>query len=94
MLESKFQKKVIGYLNINNAYNLKTIRCNRNGIPDIICCYQGKFIAIELKTDNNRLSGKQELEKKRIESAGGIFIELRNTDEWKELLNERLCLQP
>lgn len=93
MLESQFQKKVIDYLKKNKVYNFKTIRTNRNGIPDIIICHQSKFIAIELKADKNTLSGNQVLEKERIENAGGIFIELRNTYEWKEILNERLCLQ-
>jgi Holliday junction resolvase len=44
------------------------------GVPDLICCYAGSFIAIEVKA-LGKLSGVTELQKRRIEEirkAGGI----------------------
>jgi len=49
MLESKLQAQIIKYLN-NVGYVIKVIVGNKKGIPDIIMCYKGLFVAIEVKT--------------------------------------------
>jgi Holliday junction resolvase len=43
----------------------------RSGIPDIIACHQGRFIAIECKAGSNTTTALQEAELKKIEDAGG-----------------------
>jgi hypothetical protein len=45
------------------------------GIPDFIVCLNGKFIAIETKFGNNKLTTHQERQLKNIEAAkGGAFV--------------------
>jgi hypothetical protein len=46
----------------------------RSGIPDIIACHQGRFIAIECKAGNNTVTALQEAELKKIEDAGGYAL--------------------
>ena len=89
MLESVLKKKVIDYLKKNSVYFFKTIASNRAGIPDIICCVNGKFKAIELKTTSKQ-SDLQKLEQVKIEKSGGQYLLLYHTDNWKEILSAYL----
>ena len=43
----------------------------RAGIPDIICCHHGEFLAIECKAGKNKPTALQVREMGRIEAAGG-----------------------
>ena len=74
--ETKLQKKIQKYLKDLGAYEFKVhgSQYMKAGIPDIICCYQGKFIGIETKVGKNKMSKIQEQHKKDIEKAGGIHI--------------------
>lgn len=56
------------------------------GIPDIICCYRGKFVAIEVKTLTGKLSKLQEITIKRINEAGGMAIKVTSLQEVKNVL--------
>lgn len=47
---------------------------HRIGIPDIVCCYKGRFVAIELKDDEGVQSELQKKWQKGIEAAKGIYI--------------------
>lgn len=44
----------------------------RSGIPDYICCIDGRFVGIEAKAGTNKLSALQKLELSRIDAAGGL----------------------
>jgi len=63
----------------------------RAGIPDVIGCVHGHFVAIECKAGRGDLTALQERELAQIESAGGFTFVARedNIDELKEKL---LCL--
>lgn len=63
----------------------------RSGIPDIIGCYEGAFLSIEVKaTEKKKMSALQVRESQAIQNAGGWFILLHkdNLDELVELLDE------
>lgn len=53
MLEKDFQNEVIKFLKQHNIYYIKVWGggFQRAGIPDLIVCLKGKFIAIELKNE-------------------------------------------
>jgi len=46
----------------------------RSGIPDIICCCKGKFLAIECKAGENRTTELQDREIVAIHKAGGVAL--------------------
>jgi len=46
----------------------------RSGIPDIICCVKGKFIAIEVKSATGKLTELQKYELEKITEAGGVAL--------------------
>ena len=57
-----------------------------SGIPDIICCYKGKFMAFEVKTTQGRLSKLQEITIKRINESGGMAVKVTSLQEVKDVL--------
>lgn len=51
------------------------------GIPDIIAIIRGQFWGIEVKAGRDKMSEDQLKRKFEILNAGGIFFEIRSTDE-------------
>lgn len=43
----------------------------RAGIPDVICCIRGRFLAVECKAGRGRTTALQDREMERIIAAGG-----------------------
>lgn len=82
MLERDVQRAVIKILEARGAYVIKTIACTKAGIPDVIACYKGKFIAIEVKTDKTiaRVSDLQKYNLGKISDAGGISLVICQKD--------------
>lgn len=74
--ENKVKRAVQEYLNSLGAYHIKEHGSiyMRAGIPDIICCYKGRFIAIETKDGDNKASELQLAHGRKIERNDGIFI--------------------
>lgn len=56
------------------------------GIPDVIVCYKGKFIAFEAKVGRNKTTPLQDATIKRIIKAGGYALVVRTLDEVKEII--------
>jgi hypothetical protein len=55
-------------------FSPQTVGYGRSGVPDIICCYKGRFIAIECKAGKNKPTDLQTLNLKRIDEAGGLAL--------------------
>lgn len=51
------------------------------GIPDIVGCYRGRFIAFEVKTDVGRASKLQEYVIRQIVTSGGIAVVVRSIED-------------
>ncbi len=47
--EQKIQAKIIKYLESKGCYVIKTVTTNKRGCPDLLFCYNGRFMAIEVK---------------------------------------------
>lgn len=60
------------------------------GIPDIICCYRGRFIAFEVKQPGRKLTRLQETTLYKIETAGGFAKKVTSVEEVRLILNEVL----
>jgi len=60
----------------------------RAGIPDIIACVRGRFLAIECKAGKGQTTALQDRELERIEDSGGISIVIRedNLDVLEHIL--------
>ncbi len=64
----------------------------RAGIPDIIGCHKGRFIAIECKAGKGKTTALQERELDAIRAAGGFAFVVRETN-LEELKEQLTCLK-
>ena len=53
----------------------------RGGVPDLIICADGRFVALEVKNEAGRVSKLQELEARHIRKSGGVIEVVRSLDE-------------
>ena len=58
------------------------------GIPDIIACVDGRFVAFEVKTETGQLSKLQKVTLGRIREAGGRAYMVRSVAEVAGILKE------
>ena len=74
--EKTFENKIKKYLKSKGAWYVKFFAnaYTPSGIPDILVCLDGRFIAIEVKAENGEPSDLQEYNLKKIARAGGIGI--------------------
>ena len=74
--EAKVKKKVVNVLNSYGAYYFYPVTggFGRSGVPDIVVCHLGFFIAIECKAGNNKPTPLQEAQMALIRKAGGVTM--------------------
>ena len=73
MLEKHLQTKIKKYLqNKYNAYVIKGEVNNNRGIPDLISCINGRFVAIEIKQKGKKARINQQIVINSILKNGGI----------------------
>jgi hypothetical protein len=84
--EHKVKKKVTELLKQYEIYYFfpATHGYGRSGVPDIICCIRGYFLAIECKAGTNKPTALQLREIERIQQAKGIAFVI-NEDNIEEL---------
>ena len=89
MLESKIQKDILNYLRHKRIFHLRfQAQSNINGIPDVICCYKGLFIGLELKQENGRATELQKRKLDAINNAGGIGLIVKSVEEVEQLFDQ------
>lgn len=88
MLEQDIQSKVINYLKSAGAYIVKTMKASKGGTPDVLCCYQGKFYAMEIKRPGEIPEPLQRYQLEKIQKAGGIAGVVRSVDDAKLMLDK------
>lgn len=75
--EKVIQKEILDYLKAQNYYVIKVIVANVSGVPDILCCKDGKMYGIEVKATGKK-KNVTELQKLHIEminaSGGKAFV--------------------
>lgn len=84
--EKKVKNKIVRILKECGAYYFfpASYGMGRSGVPDIVCCLQGRFIGIECKAGKNKPTPLQEKELADIVEAGGISCVV-NEDNIPEL---------
>lgn len=89
MKESVFSKKVVDYLKAKGALvNVNTASIyDRVGRSDVEACYEGHYIALELKTGNYAPDPLQIRYLQEVRNARGYGLLLRDTlDDLEDLL--------
>lgn len=90
MREKNIENKIKAYLKQKGAYYFKHHgnKYSQVGVPDIIVCYRGKFIGIEVKNESGKTTPLQDLNIKQINDNGGIGIVARSLDDVKEVIEK------
>ena len=89
MREAQFQAKVIQWFKNQGAYVINQWGgpYTRAGIPDLTICYEGTFIALELKTETGKPTELQLYHIREINKAGG-YARILRPSEFEEFKKE------
>lgn len=92
MKESQFSKEVTTYLESKGAIvnNQTGGMFSKVGVSDLLVCYKGYFIALELKVANYQPDSLQISYLQKVRDAGGFGLILRDTIQ--ELMGLLACI--
>lgn len=80
--ETRFKQRVQKDLKrLPHSWFIKTQERSRRGVPDILGCVSGVFIAIELKDEGKEATKLQQVYLDKITDAGGIAF-VSTPDRW------------
>ena len=84
--EKKVKDKVVAILKQEGAYYFfpATHGFGRSGVPDVVACVNGHFLAIECKAGKNKITALQAREIQSIRRANGVAVVV-NEDNWDML---------
>ena len=60
---------------------------SKTGIPNIICCIQGRFVAFAVKTPTGQISNMEKVTLRRIRDTGGQAYVVRSADDAEAILD-------
>lgn len=92
--ETRLRKKIVNKLQQKYPSGLFTkihiSRFSNAGIPDLLCCVQGLYVAIEIKTAKGKTTPLQDYMLKRILEAGGASGVARTPEEALKIVDDAL----
>lgn len=93
MKEAQFSREVTQYLESKGAIvnNQTGSMFSKVGVSDLLVCYKGYFIALELKTGNYQPDPLQISYLQKVRDAGGFGLILR--DNIQELMVLLSCIE-
>lgn len=80
--EKRYENQIKQELKKMNAYHVKYFGCafTQAGVPDILSCVNGHFLAIEVKAEKGRASDLQKRNIHMITKSGGIAVICKPAD--------------
>lgn len=97
MREQTIQSRIKSCLELEfGAYVVKVIQASKAGIPDLLVCFKGKFIAFEIKTPTSmhRVSKLQSYNLRNIQKSQGLAFVVSGVSDVREIMerikNERV----
>lgn len=86
--EAKIGRAIRAYLESVGAFTFKVHGSPQMmaGLPDIICCYKGYFIGIEVKQPGQKPSQRQEFVMSLIQRSGGVAIVATGVERVQEVI--------
>lgn len=90
--EKQFENKIKKHLTEHGIWHVKYFAngFTKSGIPDILACANGHFLAIEVKAENGKPSALQLHHVEKIKQSGGhaVIVKPSQFDELKQLIQE------
>ena len=88
MIEKNVENKIKKYLFSKGIYYFKVhgSKFMVKGIPDIVCCFRGKFLGIEVKKPGHKSgqTDEQKIHENNIRKSGGVYLLV---DDVQEVIN-------
>lgn len=86
--EQQIQTDILDWLTWHGHEAYKIVTGNKAGIPDIVACLKpfGRFLVVEVKRPNGKVTPLQEYRIKRINMTGGLGVVATSVDDVKEYL--------
>lgn len=85
MREKTVETKIKDYLFSKGIYHFKIhgSKFMPSGIPDIVCCFEGSFLGIEVKRPGakNEQSEQQKVHERNIIKSGGTYLLVDSLEE-------------
>ena len=80
--EAKVKAKIKAILKAHNVYYAMPIGTGygNSGVPDFLCCVNGKFVAIEAKAGKGQATALQLKNLQLIDASGGYSLIIREDD--------------
>jgi Holliday junction resolvase len=80
--EAKVKAKIKAILKAHNVYYAMPMGTGygNSGVPDFLCCVNGKFLAIEAKAGKGTTTALQEKNIRQITESGGIALVINETN--------------
>jgi hypothetical protein len=93
MMEKQLRKRIVKFIENTypDAFIFSTTGCNMVGNPDLCCCINGRYVAIEVKQPGKHPREVQSLRIAQINRAGGIAFWTADLAEVQRVLR-RWCL--
>lgn len=93
--EKKVKTKVVAILKEFGAYYFyaSTGGYGSSGVPDIVCCYKGRFVGIECKAGKGKTTALQEKNIAQIITQGGLAMVINedNIEEVRRVMGYLEC---
>jgi len=87
--ESALKKKINAYLNsVPGLFHFPVMNrgYGKNGVPDRVLCYKGRFVGIEVKAPGGTASTPQQARIAEIVEAGGIAEVVWSVENVREII--------
>ena len=81
--EKNFENKIKKFLKEQNCYYIKYWgggQFTKSGVPDLLICCNGYFVAVEVKAENGKPSDLQLWNIEQIKKSGGIAMVVKPSD--------------
>jgi Holliday junction resolvase len=92
--EKKVKQRVVAQLKALGAYYFYPVTggFGSSGVPDVVCCLDGRFIGIECKAGKGKTTALQDKNLREIEAAGGVALVINedNVDNLTGIIREWL----
>ena len=89
MREKSIENKIKAYLRSKGAYCVKYHgnQFSQVGVADLLVCYKGRFLAIEIKNETGKTSPLQDVNIKMVRDAGGISFVARSVEDVRAVID-------
>lgn len=90
--EKNFERKVRQYIERRGGYVVKQFGCSfsKAGIPDLLCCINGHFVGLEIKSATGRPTPLQEYNVNKIIKSGGhaLILYPKDWEQFQQLIED------